>query len=85
MTEFFDTGLLLGRCRLRKIVGGVGWHAAVEWAFPGADGRCGRRGRSGRHTPDVDAGADGAALNQRDLRALLDGLALPPSRSTAAQ
>ena len=29
----------------------------------------------GRHAADVDAGAaDGAALDQRDVRALLDGL-----------
>jgi hypothetical protein len=43
MTEFFDTGLLLGQQRSRKIVGGVGG-MPPSMGFPGADGRCGRRG-----------------------------------------
>jgi hypothetical protein len=39
----------------------------------------------GRHTADIDAGAaDGAALDQRDLRALLDGLQRRRHRGSTA-
>lgn len=54
--------------------------------FPGADGDVGGADHDlGRHTTDVDAGAaDGAALNQRDLRALLDGLQCCRHRGSTA-
>jgi hypothetical protein len=39
----------------------------------------------GRHAADIDAGAaDGAALDQRDVRALLDGLQRRRHRGSAA-
>ena len=86
MTEFFDTGLLLGQQPLAQDRRRCGWHAAVEWAFPAQMGDVGGADHDlGRHTTDVDAGAtDGAALNQRDLRALLDGLQCCRHRGSTA-
>ena len=86
MTEFFDTGLLLGQQPLAHDRRRCGWHAAVEWAFPAQMGDVGGADHDlGRHTADIDAGAaDGAALDQRDLRALLDGLQRRRHRGSTA-
>ena len=84
--QFVDAGLLLGQqltavnrrhsCR----------NTAIERAFPAQMGDVGGADHDlGRHTTDVDAGAaDGAALNQRDLRALLDGLQCCRHRGSTA-
>jgi hypothetical protein len=44
MTEFFDTGLLLGQQPLAQDRRRCGWHAAVEWAFPAQMGDVGGSG-----------------------------------------
>ncbi len=84
--QFIDTGLLLGQqfaavnrrhsCR----------NTAVERTFPAQMGNMGSADHDlGRHTADIDAGAaDGAAFDQRDRRALLDGLQRRRHRGPAA-
>ncbi len=84
--QFVDAGLLLGQqltavnrrhsCR----------NTAIERAFPAQMGDVGGADHDlGRHTADIDAGAaDGAALDQRDLRALLDGFQRRRHRGSTA-
>ncbi len=86
MTEFFDTGLLLGQQPLAQDCRRCGLHAAIERTFAAQVGDV--RGADhdlGWHAADIDAGAaDGAALDQGDVRALIDGLQCCRHRRAAA-
>nr|WBW53353.1 hypothetical protein HDPBJHLB_00039 [Escherichia coli] len=86
VAQFIDAGLLLGQQR-RALDGRRGsGDAAIERAFPAQMGDMGGADHDlGRHTTDIDAGAaDGAALDQRDTCALLDGLQRRCHRGPAA-
>jgi hypothetical protein len=84
VAQFIDARLLLGQQFAAINRGTV---AAMppsnglsrrKWAMGSADHDL------GRHAADIDAGADGAALDQRDVRALLDGLQRRRHRGSAA-
>ncbi|CAB3944047.1 hypothetical protein LMG7053_01553 [Achromobacter ruhlandii] len=86
VAQFIDTGLLLGQQPLAQDRRRCGWHAAIERAFPAQMGEVGGADHDlGRHTADIDAGAaDGPALDQRDVRALLDGFQRRSHRGATA-
>ncbi len=76
VAQFIDACLLLGQQSLAQDRRRCGRHAAIERAFTAQMGDVGGADHDlGGHAADVDAGAaNGAALDQGDVRTALDGL-----------